>query len=196
MYGKGPASKMKFIACCVLAASLLLGASAAAAVPEGETLWGRARTAADVFRPYTYPHISQGGKEEAYQYQSEYVPIRDVFGGRVERIRWNGKTKTAEIVNGGKTLVFNFSDEEPESTDTKIVLPKEWIRLSDGRTEIHAALLSYLFDREMSMQPDVDEEREAWRERLGFLGIKSTSALPGVRDDYLYVYLSFEEPTS
>lgn len=195
MARRGIGMKMKFIASCALAASLLPGAWTAAAAPEGETLPERARNAYDAMRPHTYLRINQGETVEEFKYKSEYVPIRDLFAGRVDKIKWNGKTKTAEVVHGGKTLVFNFSDSELEGTDTKIVLPKEWIRLSDGKAEIHAAVLAYLFDREASYAIE-DEERDEWRERLSFLGIKETSALPGVRDDYLYIYLTFGEKSS
>ena len=41
-----------------------------------------------------------------------------------------------------------------------------------------------------------NKNKTEWQEKLRFLGIKGTSALPGVKDGYLHVYVTFEEYAS
>ncbi|WP_027093408.1 stalk domain-containing protein [Cohnella thermotolerans] len=185
----------KLIALCAMALSLLMfGAIASAATPTGKTLLERAKNAYSPARTYTVLHINQGKTEKEFKYKAAYVPIKDLFDTRVSGIKWDNKTKIAEVTSAGKTLVFNFSNQKLESSDTKIVLPKEWIRMSQGRTEINSSVVAYLFDKYSASYKD--KERDEWEEKLSFLGIKESEAVPGVKDSYLYVYVTFEEKSS
>jgi len=89
--------------------------------------------------------------------------------------------------------VLNFSNQEIESTDTKIVLPKEWIRMSQGKTEIHAAVLAYIFNIYADRFPD--EERDEWRGKMRFLGIQGTDAISEGKGVHLQVFVTFKENT-
>jgi SHS2 domain-containing protein len=184
----------KLMLSCVLTILLLLtGTFVSDAAIEGETLLDRAKNASSPERPYTSLKIGQGNTLEEFTCEGAYIPIRDLFASRVSEIRWDNKSKIAEVVNDGKSLVLNFSNQEIESTDTKIVLPKEWIRMSQGKTEIHAAVLAYIFNIYADRFPD--EERDEWREKLSFLGIQGTDAISEGKGVHLQVFVTFKENT-
>jgi hypothetical protein len=172
---------------------LLFGTMTYATSPTDKTLIQRADAAYNPDKTYTFLYIKQEENVKEYKYKAKYIPIRDLFVSHVESVKWDNKSKVAEIKNDGSTLIFNLSNKKMVSSDSKIVLPKEWIRISQGRVEINSSIVAYLFDKYSESYKDV--ERDAWEKKLSFLGIKETEAIPGAQDKYLYVYVTYGKKT-
>jgi hypothetical protein len=81
--------------------------------------------------------------------------------------------------------VLNFSEKNIVASDNQVVIPKEWIRMYKGRSEINAFVVAYLFEKYADSYSD--KERDQWEEDLSFLDIKESEGLPGARDGYLHV---------
>ena len=135
--------------------------------------------------------ISYKQKGKQFNYKSRYIPIKDLFGGYVDSVSWDAKKKVALVGNQGKVFVLNVSGKEITPLSNQIVAPTEWTRISKGSVEIKASVIAYVFDRYGNTYKD--KEREAWREKLDFLDIKETDGLPGIRDGYLHVSLTYND---
>ncbi|MFT9370373.1 hypothetical protein [Paenibacillus polymyxa] len=133
----------------------------------------------------TFLVISRDQMKKEYNYNSGYIPVKDLFRDYVDSITWDGKKKIVVIKNQGSELILNASGGMIRSADNQVVAPSEWIRLSNGSIQIKSSVVAYIFDREGDAYKD--SEREEWKDKLSFLNIKETVGLPDVKSDGLFV---------
>lgn len=129
--------------------------------------------------------------QKATFYDSRYVPVKDLFGGQVEAIRWNAAAKTVSIANKGKTAILNFSGKKITAKKGEVVLPATWSKMENGKALIDIYTLTYVLDRYGDVFDDA--ERVAWGEKLDFLGIEYAETLPVIRSSDVLVYVTFED---
>ncbi|MEJ8306398.1 hypothetical protein [Saccharibacillus sacchari] len=129
--------------------------------------------------------------QKATSYDSRYIPVKDLFGGQVEAIRWNAAAKTVSIVNKGKTAILNFSGKKIAAKQGEIVLPATWSKMENSKALIDIYTLTYVLDRYGDAFDDA--ERTAWSEKLDFLGIQYAETLPVIRSSDVQIYVTFEE---
>lgn len=129
--------------------------------------------------------------QKATSYDSRYIPVKDLFGGQVEAIRWNATAKTVSIVNEGKTAILNFSGKKIAAKKGEIVLPATWSKMENGKALIDIYTLTYVLDRYGDAFDDA--ERAAWGEKLDFLGIRYAETLPVIRSSDVQIYVTFED---
>lgn len=135
--------------------------------------------------------ISYKQEGEQFDYKSQYIPLKDLFSGYVDSVSWDAKKKVALVENQGKVFVLNVSGKEIIPLSNQIVAPTEWTRISKGSVEVKASVIAYVFDRYGDSYND--KEREAWEEKLNFLDIKETDGLPGIRDGYFHISLTYND---
>ncbi|MHA0856906.1 hypothetical protein [Paenibacillus sp. CMAA1364] len=135
--------------------------------------------------------IIQGTNHKKHTYNSKYIPLKDLFNGYVDSLSWDGKKKTVVVKNEGSELIFNFSNNKMTESSNQIVIPSDWIRLTNGTSEINASVITYIFDR--YGEPGKDLERDDWKEKLNFLDIKEMDGLSGISDGYLHVGVAYNK---
>lgn len=133
--------------------------------------------------------VSKNGKSTKTNYNSTYIPVKDVFKVSGATFKWDGNKKITTVKNQGQELILNFSGKEVTAGKNQVVLPKDWVQLKNGVSNIDAFVLSYIF--ELSTD-DSDQERVDWKEKLNFLDIKGTGGFPGL-DKYMHVNLQFND---
>lgn len=128
---------------------------------------------------------------KATSYDNRYIPVKDLFGGQVEAVRWNATARTVSIVNEGKTAVLNFSGKKLAAKKGEIVLPATWSKMENGKALIDIYTLTYVLDRYGDAFDDA--ERAAWGEKLDFLSIRYAETLPAIRSSDVMIYVTFQE---
>lgn len=134
-------------------------------------------------------NITKNHKLTTTDYNSVYVPVKDVFKQSGATIQWDGKNKVTTIKNQGKELILNFSGKDIEVGKNQVSLPQDWVQLKNGVSSIDAFVLAYIFE---VAADDSDQERINWEEKLKFLDIKGTTGLPGF-DKYMHVFVEFND---
>lgn len=129
--------------------------------------------------------------QKATSYDTHYIPVKDLFGGQVEAIRWNAAAKTVSISNKGKTAILNFSGKKIAAKEGEIVLPATWSKMENGKALIDIYTLTYVLDRYGDVFDDA--ERVAWGKKLDFLGIQYAETLPVIRSSDVQIYVTFED---
>lgn len=124
-------------------------------------------------------------------YDSRYIPVKDLFGGQVEAIRWNSAAKTVSIANEGRTAILNFSGKKIAAKENEIVLPATWSKMENGKALIDLYTLTYVLDRYGDAFDDA--ERAAWGKKLDFLGIQYAETLPVIRSSDVQIYVTFKD---
>lgn len=158
----------------------------------------RTRAEAAYFAGRTDVHLYRLGSavtpEEARTgilYPSRYVPVKELFGGEVDDIRWNPAAKTVSVMQGGRSAVLNFSGRAIVPGEDQVVLPATWTRMEGGRAMIDIYTLAYVLDRYGEAFDDA--EREAWNRKLSFLGIASIETVPDVHGSGSSIYVTFAD---
>lgn len=174
----------------VLAAAI--GLVAASPVHAADSLRTRAEHAYDPVR--TKVEVTMLPSEKNDLYTDTYIPVRDIFASHADSVVWNNKMKTVLITKNGKSAILNFSGKRISADRNEIVLPSTWTKIDNGKTTINAYVFCYLFER--YSEAYADAERDAWQNKLNFLGIEQTEGIPGVRDGIMHVYVTFNETKS
>ncbi|MFD2114182.1 hypothetical protein ACFSTH_14925 [Paenibacillus yanchengensis] len=125
-------------------------------------------------------------------YNSSFISVKDIFGGRVDRILWDGSSKTVKIIKNGQEAVLNFSGKTIKPAANQIILPTNWARLEKGKAFISASVLCYIFENNVELFEILggdtnDKERIEWLNKLAFLNISTTVTQS---DDTLQIYIS------
>ncbi|MDO3408335.1 hypothetical protein QWJ34_00990 [Saccharibacillus sp. CPCC 101409] len=123
-------------------------------------------------------------------YEGRFVPVKDIFAGQVDAIRWDATAKTVSVANGGRSAVLNFSGEKIRAKEGEVVLPSTWAKMQNGKALIDIYTLTYVLDRYGDAYDD--PERETWNKKLDFLGIQYAESLAGIRSSTTQVYITFK----
>lgn len=180
----------------LLIAAIALAGFASAEASAAASLRTRAENA--YFAGRTDVHLYRLGSDITPEqartgvvYPNRYVPVKELFGGQVDAIRWNPAAKTVSVVQGGHSAVLNFSGRAIPPGDGQVVLPATWTKMDGGRAMIDIYTLAYVLDRYGDAFDDA--EREAWNRKLGFLGIASIETIPDVRGSGSSIYVTFAD---
>ncbi|MDR6724542.1 hypothetical protein J2W91_003010 [Paenibacillus amylolyticus] len=133
--------------------------------------------------------VSKSGKLTTTEYNSIYIPVKDVFKSSGATIRWDGKNKITTIKKQEHEIILNFSTKTVIPRENQLVVPKEWLQLKNGASSINAFVLAYLFE---VYADESDQERVEWEKQLEFLDIKQTTGIGGI-DGYMHVFVEFND---
>ncbi|MGF7048157.1 hypothetical protein J2T13_002664 [Paenibacillus sp. DS2015] len=169
--------------CLMLGMSTVLSAKAA-------PLEKRAAQAYNSSLKKTELNVSANNKLTTTDYNSIYIPIKDIFKNHVDAVKWDNKKKIAIVKNQGSELILNFSGKELKATENQVILPKSWTKLSNGSAGINVFVLAYLFE---IYADDSDKERLKWAEKLSFLDIKQTEGIGGAKDGVMHIFVVYND---
>ncbi|WP_128100150.1 stalk domain-containing protein [Paenibacillus sp. DCT19] len=134
-------------------------------------------------------NVTKAGKLTTTEYNSIFIPVKDVFKSSGANIQWDGKNKITTIKNKEHELILNFSEKTVIPRKNQLIVPKEWLQLKNGASTMNAFVLAYLFE---VYADESDQERVEWEKQLEFLDIKQTTGIGGI-DGYMHVFVEFNE---
>ncbi|OWA34198.1 hypothetical protein B9G55_17910 [Saccharibacillus sp. O16] len=166
------------------------GVQAAASLPaRAEAAYFTGRT--DIKLHRQGEAVAPQETRQGLSYSGRFIPIKELFSGQVDAVRWDAAAKTVSIVNQGQIAVLPLPGSKAPARPVEIVLPAAWVKMENGRALIDIYTLAYVLDRYGDAFDDA--EREAWSKKLRFLGIAYIETIPEVRGTGSSIYVTFAD---